>query len=273
MPENNIYFHRRDRQIQVPSGGLDYLSLSPGDTIYITGSGKNDGAYTVASSNDSQIFVKESLNDELKTDAVITKPSIQKPPEAKKLPTPTPEKPTRPLPAGPALPAEPTGEFVTAPPALIFPPPPPAPAQRPELPKEEPEEKPETKKPTPKKPGVSPELIITRIEYPKWWKELLVSPINIVGPASQTIASPGPNNLLYVSAIVLTVDGETTIRFTFGQFGISGVMNFGAYAQPMGMVIALGGSPIPCGDGGFSIYSSGDGISVGGFASYYLEKK
>ena len=273
MPEKNIYFHRASKQIQVPSGGLDYLSLSPGDTIYITSSEKNDGVYTVVSSNDSQIFVNESLNDELKTNAVITKPTTTKPSEVKKLPTPTPEKPTKPLPSGQALPTEPTGELATGETVLIFPPPPPTPTPVPGEPKEVPTKETEPEKPKPKKPTVAPELIITRIEYPKWWKELLVSPINILGPASQTIASPGPNNLLYVSAIVLTVDGETQIKFSFGIFGSSGWLSLGGEGQPMGMVIALGGSPIPCGEGGFSIYSSAEDISVGGFASYYLERK
>jgi len=273
VPEKKIYFHRASKQIQVPSGGLDYLSLSPGDTIYVTNSKSNDGVYTVASSNDSQIFVEESLNDELKTDAVLSKPTTTKPPEVKKLPTPTPEKPTKPLPTKPLPPSEPTGELATGETVLIFPPPPPTPTPRPEEPEEEPKKETEPKKPTPKKPGVAPELIITRIEYPKWWKELLVSPINIVGPASQTIASPGPNNLLYVSAIVLTVDGETQIKFSFGIFGSSGWLSLGGEGQPMGMVIALGGSPIPCGEGGFSVYSSAEDISVGGFASYYLERK
>jgi len=138
--------------------------------------------------------------------------------------------------------------------------------------------KPPTPKPTApipappqKQPEIKPTLIIERTPYPKWWKENLTAPINILGPATQVIVSGKADTRIWVATIALTVNGETEISFSFGTMGISGSMNFGGENQPMGMVIAMGNSPASCGTGGFSIYSSGDGISVGGFVTFFQE--
>ena len=117
----------------------------------------------------------------------------------------------------------------------------------------------------------APDLLIARTPYPKWWKDNLTAPINILGPATQVIATGKADNRLWVATIVLTVSGETTITFTFGTMGISGTMNLGGTDEPKGIVIAMGNSPASCGMGGFSIYSSGPGISVGGFVTFFLE--
>ena len=117
----------------------------------------------------------------------------------------------------------------------------------------------------------APDLLIARTPYPKWWKENLTAPINILGPATQVIAGGRADQRIWVATIALTVSGETEIQFTFGTMGLSGWMKFGATDEPRGMVIAMGNSPASCGMGGFSIYSSGDGISVGGFATFFVE--
>jgi len=139
----------------------------------------------------------------------------------------------------------------------------------------------ETLKPLPvAKPAVppqkittpAPDLIIARTPYPKWWKENLTAPINILGPATQVIVTGRADFRIWVATIVLTVSGETEITFTFGTMGLSGTMNFGGTDEPRGIVIAMGNSPASCGMGGFSIYSSGPGISVGGFVTFFMEE-
>jgi len=137
---------------------------------------------------------------------------------------------------------------------------------------------PPTPKPTtpptpapPKQPTVKPELLIARTPYPKWWKENITAPINILGPATQIIVAPRGDVRVWVATIALTVSGETEITFTFGTMGLSGAMKFGGENEPRGMVIAMGNSPASCGTGGFSIYSSGSGVSVGGFVTAFLE--
>lgn len=131
----------------------------------------------------------------------------------------------------------------------------------------------EPEKPKPKEPKVPPELIIERTPYPKWWKDSMAWNINIDGAGTHTVMSQSPGYRKYVSVIVLTVSGETNITFGLGTFGSSGAMNFGGEGQPMGMVIAMGNSPLPCGEGGFTITSTGVGVHVGGFIVYYYEKE
>ena len=117
-----------------------------------------------------------------------------------------------------------------------------------------------------------PDLIITRIPYPKWWKDLQTAKIELTTAGTQIIISARSDYFVFIAAIVLTVSGETNITFDFGVFGLSGPMDLGGTNEPRGMVIAMGNSPASCGAGGFSVTSSGSGISVGGFVSYYLEK-
>lgn len=132
-------------------------------------------------------------------------------------------------------------------------------------------EKPPEKKP-PEKPKVPPELIIERTGYPKWWKDSMAWNINIEGPGTWTIMSQSPGYRKYVSVIVFTVSGETNITFGMGVFGSSGSMDFGGENEPRGIVIAMGNSPLPIGEGAFTITSDGVGVTVGGFIVYYYEK-
>jgi len=118
----------------------------------------------------------------------------------------------------------------------------------------------------------APDLVIARTPYPKWWKENLTAPINILGPATQVIVNGRADFRIWVATIALTVSGETEITFTFGTMGLSGPMKFGGADEPRGIVIAMGNSPASCGMGGFNIYSSGPGISVGGFATFFVEE-
>jgi hypothetical protein len=113
------------------------------------------------------------------------------------------------------------------------------------------------------------DLLITRMGYPKWWKDQGVAPINLSTAGNQTVVNGTTGSKTFVSAIVLTVSGETTVSFWFGQFGQSGLMNLGGENEPRGIVISMADSPAPCGDGGFAVYSSGAMISVGGFVVYY----
>jgi len=125
----------------------------------------------------------------------------------------------------------------------------------------------------PKQPTEKPELIIERTPYPKWWKDAKAWNIDISAAGTHTIIRQTPGWRCYLSAVVLTVDGETNITFGMGAFGSSGYMDLGGADEPRGMVIAFGNSPLPLGGGGFAISSDGVGVHVGGFISYFYEKE
>ena len=132
-------------------------------------------------------------------------------------------------------------------------------------------EKPPEKKP-PAKPPVKPELVIPRTPYPKWWKDSLNATISFAAPGSQILATAQGALKLFVSTIVLTVTGETQITITFGNAGSSGPIFLGGTDQPMGIVIAMGNSPAPCGAGPLTITATDPGAanpSIGGFATCF----
>ncbi len=92
-----------------------------------------------------------------------------------------------------------------------------------------------------------------------------------IAAGTQIVVPARSGYSLFVATIVLTVSGETDINFGFGVFGLSGSMNFGGTNEPRGIVIAMGDSPAPCGQGAFSISSGAPSAAVGGFVTYYLE--
>jgi hypothetical protein len=139
-------------------------------------------------------------------------------------------------------------------------------------PPKKPPEKPPPEKP-PEQPTEKPELIIERTPYPKWWKDARAWNIDIDVAGTHTVIKQTPGWRSYISTIVLTVDGETNITFGMGAFGDSGSMDLGGTDEPRGMVVAMGNSPMPLGGGGFTITSTGEGIHVGGFISYFYEKE
>jgi len=132
---------------------------------------------------------------------------------------------------------------------------------------------PKTKPKTPPKPKVEPKLIITRTTYPRHWNDLLAKGFNIIGATTAPIISPSSGSKLFIASIVLTVTDETNINITFGIFGASGAMHFGADGGPKGIVMAFGDSPAPCGAGGLSISSDSATANVGGFITYYNLKE
>jgi len=132
-----------------------------------------------------------------------------------------------------------------------------------------------TPKPTPKKPTVAPDLIIKRTPYPKWWKDSLNATINLTAPGSTILATVSGKLRLYVATIVITVTGETVITFSFGNAGSSGPIYLGGTDQPMGIVIAMGNSPAPCGSGPLTITATDPTAatpSIGGFATCFAEE-
>ena len=168
-------------------------------------------------------------------------------------------------------------------------PPGPGKPKPPEKPKEPPDKKtpkpPDDKKPPTDKPKPPPQdskpktpsnadLLIARTKFPKWWNDEGVAQISLSSPGSQLVITASANYSLYIATIVLTVDAECDISFTFGNAGHSGSMHFGGEAEPKGIVIAGGNSPTPCGSGSFMISaSSADPATIGGYAVYYLWKK
>jgi len=135
--------------------------------------------------------------------------------------------------------------------------------------------------PTPTPPGPTPppptppppEVVITRIPYPKWWKELNTAKISLSGAGTQQVIPARGGWRIYIATIVFTVSDETNISLYFGTFGYSGSMDFGGGGEPKGIVIAMGNSPAPCGQGPFNVSSDGATTAVGGFVTYYLEEE
>lgn len=123
-----------------------------------------------------------------------------------------------------------------------------------------------------KKKGVSAGLLITRTRFPKWWKDLRVSGITIVGSGVQTIVQGGSNYNVFIAGITIVTSGPTSVSFGFGTMGASGPMPLGDTGQPMGMTISMSDSPAPCGQGGFTVHSIGGSDTLGGFVVYYVEK-
>jgi len=130
--------------------------------------------------------------------------------------------------------------------------------------------------PPPVKPKVPPELVIERIPYPKWWRDSLNAKIDLTAPGSATLATVTGKLRLFVSVIVITVTGQTVITITFGNSGTSGPIYLGGESQPMGIVIAMGNSPAPCGNGSLSISATDPGgvtPSIGGWATCFAEEE
>jgi len=129
--------------------------------------------------------------------------------------------------------------------------------------------------PPPPPPVVKPELLIERIPYPRWWRDSLNAKIHLTAPATQTLATVVGELRLWVATIVITVTGETAITITFGNAGESGPIYLGGENQPMGIVIAMGHSPAPCGDGNLVITATDPGAInplVGGWATCFAEE-
>jgi hypothetical protein len=136
----------------------------------------------------------------------------------------------------------------------------------------------EVKKPIvapPANPKVEPKLIIERIGYPKWWKDSLNATIDFSAPGSAILATVSGKLRLYVATIIITVTGETVLTITFGTAGSSGPIYLGGENQPMGIVIAMGNSPAPCGRGPLSITATDPSDatpSIGGWATCFAEE-
>lgn len=148
---------------------------------------------------------------------------------------------------------------------------PPTPPKPPPKPTPPPTPPPKPPAPTPKPPQKK-EAIITRIPYPKWWREAKVWPLTINTAGWHVVIPNTPGYKTYISTIVFTVSGKTSVTFNIGNFGPSGTMKFGDEDEPRGMVIAMGNSPMPCGYQGFSIQTDGAGIELSGFIVYYYEQ-
>lgn len=144
------------------------------------------------------------------------------------------------------------------------------------LPKETPEEKKkreEEERKKKEKPKVPKELVLPRIPYPKWWKDSLNATIGFNAPGSATLATVSGKLSLFVATIVITVTAATEITITFGSSGKSGKISLGDEGQPMGIVIAMGNSPAPCGHGNLVISATdpyGNAAYIGGFATCFV---
>jgi len=125
--------------------------------------------------------------------------------------------------------------------------------------------------PTPTKPPSN--LIITRTEFPKWWKNLASSKINIPSEGAETIVPFGGGRNKYLVSLFFVCSGETIIYLRLGGTPVTGPMSFGGIDEPRGMVLNLGEAPIPCGNEIMQIVSDPPEppVQVSGIAVYYIE--
>ena len=94
--------------------------------------------------------------------------------------------------------------------------------------------------------------------------------IDIAAATTKIIIQGVQDKKLFISAIVLTVGGETNLTFYDGYFPISGAMDFGGVSEPRGAVITHGDRPLVLGKGkSFSIKSS-LAVQVSGYVVYYV---
>jgi hypothetical protein len=124
---------------------------------------------------------------------------------------------------------------------------------------------------TAKKPKRTPSKLPPRLKYPKWWKNLQPAGIGLSGPGSQKIVQGVSGFRSFITSIVFTVTGETTITLQFGSLGRSGPMNFGGENEPRGIALPMSDAPAPLGSGPFVLTSTGAGVAVNGFVVYYQE--
>lgn len=130
-----------------------------------------------------------------------------------------------------------------------------------------------TNTPNQPKPTVAPSLVIARTEFPKWWKNLALTSINISTLGAQIIVPWLGGKKKYLVSLFFVCDGETDIQLRIGGTPITGPMSFGGSDEPRGMVLQLAEAPIPVGADILSIYSEPKTppVQVSGTAVYYTE--
>ena len=126
---------------------------------------------------------------------------------------------------------------------------------------------------TPKKPNVPADLIIKRTEFPKWWKDLAVTGIDIKTSGAQIIVPWLGGKPRYLISLFLTVDGQTDLYLRKGYEPITGPMSFGGPDEPRAIVLNFSDGPIPCGADSMSLYSDPKTppVQVSGTATYYTD--
>lgn len=122
-------------------------------------------------------------------------------------------------------------------------------------------------------PTVPPATIITRTQFPKWWKDLGITKIDISSQGAQTIVPFLSGKPKYLMSLTITVDGETDIYLRLGYTNITGPMSFGGTDEPRAIVLSYSDAPIPCGTDIMSIYSEPKTppVQVSGVAVYYTD--
>jgi hypothetical protein len=123
-----------------------------------------------------------------------------------------------------------------------------------------------------KKPKRIPSPLPPHLAYPRTWRDMRVAGINLSDAGAVQIALARAGYRTFISSIVFTVDGDTSITIGFGTMGSSGPMDFGDTDEPRGIAMNFADSPAPCGLGGAILISDGSGVSVHGFATYYQEQ-
>lgn len=126
-------------------------------------------------------------------------------------------------------------------------------------------------------PTVEPELVIKRTEFPKWWKGLSQTKIDLLGTGSQIIIPWLGGAKRHLMSINFVCDGETDLYLQLGYVNITGPMSFGGSDEPRGSNMDHSNAPIPCGSEIMSLYSENKNpspqVQVSGIAVYYTEPK
>jgi len=95
--------------------------------------------------------------------------------------------------------------------------------------------------------------------------------INIAAAEDATLVAAVADKKICLTAIALTVSGETNLTLKSGATAISGAMDFGGVNEPRGMTHNLGDCPLKTTAGEALVLNSSIAVQVSGYITYYLE--
>jgi len=101
---------------------------------------------------------------------------------------------------------------------------------------------------------------------------ILKAKIDFNTAATHEIIAAVSGEVIKIKNIMITVDGDTNLTFKSATTAISGALDLGGTDEPRGMVHNLGDAPLAMTvSEAFQITSSGAGVQVSGYVTYYTE--
>jgi len=95
--------------------------------------------------------------------------------------------------------------------------------------------------------------------------------INIAAAEDATLVAAVADKKICLTAIALTVFGETNLTLKSGATAISGAMDFGGTNEPRGLTHYLGDYPLKTSPGEALVLTSSIAVQVSGYITYFLE--